>query len=98
METQGPPQPKADRRVLLQMSIPTKREGKGPHFKDVRIYSKKDPKDPRPFVAEDLDGNEVQLEPNDQFVAEKTILGTAAPETLMRLEEQEKKMKVHSKK
>lgn len=97
METKGPPQSKPERPFLEQISVPTKGEGEGPHFKNVRVYPKNNPKDPRPFVVEDLDGNEVVLEPIDQLGVEKRILGTATLETLKRLEEQEKKMKAHSK-
>lgn len=97
METQRPPQPKPEKPFLMQMSIQTEGKGKSPHFKNVRIYSIKNPDDPRPFVVKDSDGNEVELEPNDQFIVEKQLFGTASPETLQRLEEQRKKLKAHSR-
>ena len=92
-----PTQPKPERPFLEQISIPTKVEGKGPHFKNVRVYPNKNPKDPRPLVYEDLDGNEEMPEPIVQLRVEKRILGAATLETLKKLEEQEKKMKARSK-
>lgn len=97
MEAKVPLQPKAERPFLEQISIPTEGEGKGPHFKNVRVYPKKNPKDPRPFVVEDLDGNEVELEPIDQLGVEKRILGTAMPETLQRLEKQNELLRSQSR-
>lgn len=82
---------------LLQMTIRTEGAGKGPHYKRVIIYPKETLEDPRPFIVKDVGGDEVELEPNDQFIAEKTIFGTASLETLKRLEEQKEKLKSHSR-
>ena len=97
MEAKEPPQSKVEKPFLMQVSIQTKGEGGSPHFRKVRVYPTKDPQDPRPFVVKDAKGNEVELDPKDQFMAEKHLFGTANPETLKRLEEQEKKLKAHSR-
>ena len=85
MEAQRPPQSKTEKPFLMQMSIQTEGEGKGPHFKRVRVYPTRDPGDPRPFVVRDSRGNEVELDPIDQLIAERRILGTARAETLDRI-------------
>ena len=96
MEAQRPPQPKAEKpNYLMQMTIQTEGEGKGLHFIRMRVYPTKDPEDPRPFVVKDVRGNEVELDPQDQFIAEKQLFGTARPETLQRLEKQDKLLKSH---
>lgn len=82
---------------LMQMTIQTEGPGKGPHYKRVKIYPKETLEDPRPFIVKDVRGDEVELEPNDQFIAEKTIFGTARPETLQRLEKQGELLKSHSR-
>jgi len=73
---------------LMEMTIQTEGAGKGPHYKRVRIYPTETLEDPRPFVVINARGNDVELDPQDQFIAETTLLGTAMPETLRRLEEQ----------
>ncbi|OGH21298.1 MAG: hypothetical protein A2958_00670 [Candidatus Levybacteria bacterium RIFCSPLOWO2_01_FULL_38_13] len=85
MEAQRPPQSKPEKPFLMQMSIQTEGEGKGPHFKRVRVYPTEDPEDPRPFVVKDSKGNEIVLDPQDQLIAERGIRGTARAETLDKL-------------
>ena len=63
METQRPPQPKAEKPFLAQLSL--RRGGKKPYFVNVRLYPTSDIDDPRPFIARDLKGNEVTLTPKE---------------------------------
>lgn len=84
MEERGSPEQKLEK-PLKRFLIQTKGVGRGPHYEWVGLYSTKDPS--KPFSIKDVRGNEVELDPEDQYREEMGIYKTAWPETLRRLKE-----------
>lgn len=90
MEVQRPPQPKLEK-PLKQFLIQTKGAGRCPHYEWVGLYPTEDPS--KPFIVKNVRGNEVKLDPEDQYREEMDIYKTAWPETLQRLKEKRLKSK-----
>ncbi len=77
MESEAGPK---EEKYLAEMSL--RRGGKHPVYTKVRLFPTPNEDDPRPFIAKDSSGKEMELDLREQAMAEIIVLGKPTADTM----------------